>query len=70
MNTNGIKTGDIVQCDVRGDLFYALVETPMVHRSNRKGIQLAALTRRPLPTHFVTARQVKGHWRKSKQSRA
>lgn len=65
MNTAGIKIGDIVECDVRGDLFYGLVTQPL-HRDEvlrKKVVTVRSLTGRPIPTGYVTAFQIKKHWR-------
>lgn len=68
MNTSGIRADDIVYCDVRGDRFMALVDQPM-HRD--EGLKKRGLTLRPITPgarlryHFVTSRQVVGHWRKA-----
>jgi hypothetical protein len=61
MTTQGIKPGDIVKCDIRGQLFYAMVIT--------KGdtLEVEPLDRR-ITFRNVTARQVVGHYRKAKKS--
>jgi hypothetical protein len=69
VNLASVKEGDIVRCDVRGDRFYALAQSEVEHDGTRRGIQVDSLTGRPIPARFVTARQVVGHWRKSKASR-
>ena len=66
MNITGIKSGDIVHCDVRGYRFYALV----TDSSTRGSLRIESLSRLAVPTFQVKARQVVGHWRKSKQSKA
>jgi len=62
MKTTGIKDGDIVQCDVRGDQFFGVVS----QRHDRQ-IGVHALCRRTF--RLVTARQIVGHYRKRKGSR-
>ncbi len=71
MNLAPIKTDDIVFVDVRGDRFYALVTAPAAKNETleRRVLTVESLTRRPIPTRFLGARQVIGHWRKSAQSR-
>jgi hypothetical protein len=64
VNLAGIKPGDIVECDVRGVRFHALVEIRPVER----GLAVKPLARN-VTRHEVTARQVVAHWRRSKQSR-
>lgn len=67
MNLASVCAGDIVYCDVRGDRFYARVE----QHDRRKGaapLRIESLTGRPIPALHVKARQVVGHWRKSKAS--
>jgi hypothetical protein len=66
MNITGIKSGDIVQCDVRGYRFFALV----TDSSTRGSLRIEGLSRLAIPTLEVKARQVIGHWRKSKRSHA
>lgn len=61
MNLTSIKTGDIVQADVRGLTFFALVS------GKRRGVvrvePLTKVTHREL-----SARQIVAHYRKSKAS--
>jgi hypothetical protein len=64
MTLAGIKTGDIVLCDVRGDQFHARVAA----RPDEL-LPIESLTRRPIPSLYVKPRQVIAHWRKSKQSK-
>jgi hypothetical protein len=55
----GIRSGDIVECDVRGERFFAFAS------SNGKGeIEVESLHCHRF--RIVTARQVVGHWRKRK----
>ena len=66
MNTAGIREGDIIQCDIRGDRFYAIARS-----APAKGVvPIESLTGRPIPSMNATSRQVVAHWRKSKQSKA
>jgi hypothetical protein len=65
MSLAGIREGDIVFCDVRGDRFYAAARG----RAYEGKVPIVSLTGRPIPALRVTARQVIGHWRKSKSSR-
>lgn len=66
MTLAGIKEGDVVQADVRGDRFYAVVSEKdrgelLVHPipgNGRSGVRL------------LTARQVIAHWRRAAGSRA
>lgn len=70
MTLKGIKVDDIVRCDVRGWKFLAIV-TKASHRDETRGQGLKVRTvsqRVRIPTEFVTARQVVGHWRKAKNS--
>lgn len=62
MRTQGISPGDIVQSDVRGQRFYAVV-------TSREGseLQIEPLDSRITFRH-VTARQIVGHYRKAKGS--
>lgn len=63
MRLSVVKEQDIVQCNIRGEVFYGLVighEAPGL-LVNRIG--------RPM-RRSVTARQVTGHWRKSGASRS
>lgn len=65
MNLASVRAGDIVRADVRGDQFYALA----VEDAADGHLPIESLTRRPIPSHRLTARQVVAHWRKSKQSK-
>lgn len=64
MNVSGIRPGDIIECDVRGARFHALVDVRPVER----GVAIRPLARN-VTWREVTARQVVAHWRRSKQSR-
>ncbi len=65
MNLGGVREGDVLCCDVRGDRFYALAKAAAAEGK----VPIASLTGRPIPALRVGARQVIGHWRKSKASR-
>lgn len=69
MQATGIRAGDIVKCDVRGQTFYALVAKE-VHKdkaTNRRVISLEPLTPTGhLLTYIVTPQQVVDHWRKKR----
>jgi hypothetical protein len=65
MNLGGVREGDVVCCDVRGDRFYALARGGPTEGK----LPISSLTGRPIPALRVTARQIVGHWRKSKASR-
>jgi hypothetical protein len=71
MNLTPIKVDDIVNADVRGDRFYALVIERVRQNEtlDRRVLRVKSLTGRPIPTQFLTARQVVGHWRRSAQSK-
>lgn len=58
MKLAGIKGGDVVRCDVRGDRFWALALTV-----NKGSVVIASLIDgRPIPALKVSSRQVIGHW--------
>lgn len=63
MRTQGIKAGDIVHCDVRGQRFYATVS-----ERTDEGLQLDKLNSQFLPAYVVKPRQVIGHYSKRKGS--
>ncbi len=65
MSLAGVRAGDVLCCDVRGDRFYALAKAAAAEGK----VPIASLTGRPIPALRVSARQVIGHWRKSKASR-
>ena len=65
MSLAGVRAGDILCCDVRGDRFYALVKGEAAAGK----VEISSLTGRPIPALRVTARQIIGHWRRSKASR-
>jgi hypothetical protein len=67
MRLAGIRVGDIVQADVRGQRFHALVTDYQPHpESSRALLFVESLSRQPIPTRCLTARQVVGHFRKVK----
>ena len=61
MTTQSIKPGDIVKCDIRGQVFYAHVV------SKADTIEVEPLDKR-IKFCNVTSRQVIGHYRKAKGS--
>lgn len=63
MRTQGIKPGDIVICDVRGQRFYAEVT-----EKKDGGFQIEGLGAQFLPAYSVKARQIVGHYAKRKGS--
>lgn len=71
MNLAPIKARDIVLAEVRGDRFYGLVTKPVAMNEvlGRRVLAVSSLTRRPIPTRLLSARQVIGHWRRSAASR-
>jgi hypothetical protein len=68
MRLTGIKVGDIVHADVRGQRFYAMVEQVDVEPVGAPGarsIQIGSLNGKALGYSRLTARQVLGHWRRA-----
>jgi hypothetical protein len=63
MRTQGIKPGDIVHCDVRGQKFYAVIK-----EKTDDGFGLDKLTSQFLPAYVVKPRQIVGHYSKRKGS--
>lgn len=66
MNTAGIKPDDIIEAQVRGDSFMAFVQKGSHHHPvlERKVVELRPMPGRyHIPTHYVTSRQIKKHWR-------
>lgn len=67
MRLSSIRVGDIVECDVRGRRFHAIVVAPDDDSSATSSFN--ELTIKPMVPaityHHVSARQVVGHWRKS-----
>ncbi len=67
MEVAGIRAEDIVECDVRGQKFYALVEKP-VHKD--EATKRRVLTVKPISPgvsfYTVTPTQVIDHWRKKR----
>lgn len=61
MTLGGIKEGDIVQCDIRGDRFLAFVVDHVTYPARGLGIDPIGNGR---SYRSATARQVIGHWRK------
>lgn len=70
MNSANIKQGDIVKCNVRGDEFFATVAQPVGYNAGleKRCLEVESLTQRPIPTRFITPRQITDHWRKSRRS--
>lgn len=71
MDTSTVREGDIIRCDVRGDKFYASVRSPVSYNPDlrKRVLTVTSLTGRPIPTRFITPRQVIGHWRQSRRNR-
>jgi hypothetical protein len=65
MTLTSVKPGDIVKCDVRGQIFYAEVE-----EKDKGVLNLRPLGNGWVATYRVTSRQVVAHYRKSKASRS
>ena len=66
MTITAIKENDIVKCDVRGQVFFALV-TGIVDNPDGKGKMLTVAPITPNVTYYsVKPRQVTSHWRKRK----
>lgn len=68
MNATGIRSEDIVGCNVRGQAFHGVVEKPvhMDRVQKRRVLKLRPLTPGGhLPAYTVTPRQITDHWRKS-----
>ena len=72
MNISNVKPEDIVYCDVRGNRFYAIVEEPAGQDKSlkRRVMRVSPLSKGPIPTRFIGAREVVSHWRKSRQAKA
>lgn len=66
MRTTGIRPGDIVRCDVRGQRFYAHVGQAAHDDYGRGGIWLDPLPGLHVPARRVTARQIIEHYAKRK----
>jgi hypothetical protein len=67
METTGIREGDIVKVNVRGQTFHALVaqEAHTDPVLKKRVIRLAPLVPgKTLLTHTVTSLQITDHWRK------
>lgn len=62
MRTKLIRPGDLVECDVRGQRFFARVEEV------DKVVRIAPLSRQ-ITYRSVSARQIIGHYRKAAGSR-
>jgi hypothetical protein len=62
MTLGSIRENDIILCDVRGQRFYGTVSAV-----GKRGVEVSTLCQSRL--RIVTARQVIGHYRRSKSSR-
>lgn len=60
MNLSSVREGDIVECDIKGRRFFA-----HVRGKDATGVAITPITRETW--RHVTAQQVIGHYRKSKQ---
>lgn len=60
MRLSSVHPGDIVECNVRGDLFFALVT-----KIDGSELELNPISRGQSKVRIVTARQVRAHWRRS-----
>ncbi len=71
MKLASVKARDVVLADVRGDRFYGLVTEPVAVNEvlKRRVLTVSSLTGRPIPTRFLSANQVIGHWRRAAGSR-
>lgn len=68
MTLTGIREGDIIRCDIRGDCFYAIVSTPAGDEHLERGsIMVSPISNGRGPVRIVKAREVIDHWRKSKR---
>ena len=69
MNLGGVRPRDIVECDVRGRRFYAIVRDKHATPGSPTRLTVKPIT--PGINYFeVPARQVIGHWRRSLQGLA
>jgi hypothetical protein len=68
MQTTGIREGDIVKCDVRGQTFYALVteESHIDSMTKRRVLSIQPLPGSHVSTYSVTPQQIVDHWRKKR----
>jgi hypothetical protein len=66
MNVTSVREGDIVECDVRGRRFFALVTGPP-SGSGQRTLPVRPITP-SISFRVVSAAQVIGHYRRSKQS--
>jgi hypothetical protein len=62
-----VRTGDLVRCNVRGDRFLAYVREPVAYNTSvrKRVLTVTSATGRPIPSTWVSARQVIGIWRKT-----
>lgn len=65
MTIGGIRDGDIVQADIRGQRFYGIVTDEVETTRSELAVRPIGNGRERWP-RIVTARQVIGHWRKRK----
>lgn len=63
MTLAGIREGDIVRCDIRGDRFLAFVG----NLDSDRMLEVHPLANGRGPLRLVSARQVIDHWRKSRR---
>jgi hypothetical protein len=62
VNITAVRVDDIVQCDIKGRIFYAVVETVDADLGIKP-------LERGVTWRHVTPRQVIGHWRKAGRMR-
>jgi hypothetical protein len=63
MRLSGVKVGDIVQCDVRGQRFFARVDQADGH-----WLEVGSLNGVQLGYRRLSSRQIVGHYRRAKNS--
>lgn len=67
MEVSGIRAEDIVECDVRGQKFYAMVTEPVHRDATTKRRVLAVKPLSPgVSFYTVTPTQIINHWRKKR----
>lgn len=70
MQVAGIRVGDIVKCNVRGQEFFAFVtkETHREELTKRRVLGIEPLTPgKGIPAYSVTPHQIIDHWRKPRR---
>lgn len=64
MTLKGIRAGDILECDIRGDRFFGIVSNLSGEHTKKGELLLHPISNGRGPVRIVTARQVKTRFKR------